>query len=72
MKGGRKNLKRASEEKHVTLGDGQCIMQVVSLRGSNLIEVLQFLLFLSFFFFRFLNHNCNVLLHSDYSQGYGC
>ncbi|XP_058786632.1 uncharacterized protein LOC131661198 [Vicia villosa] len=40
MKGGRKNLKRASEEKHVTLGDGQCIMQVVSLRGSNLIEVM--------------------------------
>ncbi|CAI8598693.1 unnamed protein product [Vicia faba] len=40
MKGGRKNLKRASEEKHVTLGDGQCIMQVVSLRGFNLIEVM--------------------------------
>ncbi|CAI8607105.1 unnamed protein product [Vicia faba] len=40
MKGGRKNLKRASEEKHVTLGDGQCIMQVASLRGSNLIEVM--------------------------------
>ncbi|XP_004502816.1 uncharacterized protein [Cicer arietinum] len=40
MGGGRKNLKRASEEKHVTLQDGQSIMQVVSLRGSNLIEVM--------------------------------
>ncbi|XP_045803334.1 probable RNA-binding protein EIF1AD isoform X1 [Trifolium pratense] len=40
MAGGRKNLKRATEEKHVTLQDGQCIMQVVSLRGSNLIEVM--------------------------------
>ncbi|CAJ2641737.1 putative RNA-binding protein EIF1AD-like [Trifolium pratense] len=40
MGGGRKNLKRATEEKHVTLQDGQCIMQVVSLRGSNLIEVM--------------------------------
>ncbi|TKY73959.1 RNA-binding protein EIF1AD [Spatholobus suberectus] len=40
MGGGRKNLKRAKEEKHVTLQDGQSIMQVVSLRGSNLIEVM--------------------------------
>ncbi|WOG91454.1 hypothetical protein DCAR_0310703 [Daucus carota subsp. sativus] len=41
MKGGRKNLKRASEGKDtVTLLPGQTIMQVLSLRGSNLIEVL--------------------------------
>ncbi|KAI4306974.1 hypothetical protein L6164_030209 [Bauhinia variegata] len=40
MKGGRKNLKRATEEQHVTLQVGQSIMQVVSLRGSNLIEVM--------------------------------
>ncbi|KAI4306569.1 hypothetical protein L6164_029834 [Bauhinia variegata] len=40
MRGGRKNLKRATEEKHVTLQEGQSIMQVVSLRGSNLIEVM--------------------------------
>ncbi|MED6150769.1 hypothetical protein PIB30_075718 [Stylosanthes scabra] len=40
MRGGRKNLKRATEEQHVTLQDGQSIMQVVSLRGSNLIEVM--------------------------------
>ncbi|KAF5177513.1 Nucleic acid-binding, OB-fold-like protein [Thalictrum thalictroides] len=40
MKGGRKNLKRASEEETFTLQEGQCIMQVVSLRGSNLIEVM--------------------------------
>ncbi|KAL4189998.1 hypothetical protein AMTRI_Chr08g168290 [Amborella trichopoda] len=40
MKGGRKNLKRAVVEEHVSLQDGQCIMQVVSLRGSNLIEVM--------------------------------
>ncbi|QCE15539.1 putative RNA-binding protein EIF1AD [Vigna unguiculata] len=38
MRGGRKNLKRATEEKHVTLQDGQSFMQVVSLRGSNIIE----------------------------------
>jgi hypothetical protein len=44
MGGGRKNLKRATEEKHVTLQDGQCIMQVVSLRGSNLIEVVVLLI----------------------------
>lgn len=40
MGGGRKNLKRATEEKHVTLQHGQCIMRVVSLRGSNLIEIM--------------------------------
>ncbi|KAL6127969.1 hypothetical protein ACLB2K_071330 [Fragaria x ananassa] len=40
MKGGRKNLKRAVEEKSLTLSDGHSIMQVVSLRGSNLIEVM--------------------------------
>lgn len=39
MKGGRKNLKRAAGEQSLTLQDGQSIMQVVSLRGSNLIEV---------------------------------
>ncbi|XP_042510448.1 probable RNA-binding protein EIF1AD [Macadamia integrifolia] len=40
MKGGRKNLKRASTEEIPTLLKGQSIMQVVSLRGSNLIEVM--------------------------------
>ncbi|KAL1367892.1 hypothetical protein HN51_021997 [Arachis hypogaea] len=40
MRGGRKNLKRATEERYITLQDGQSIMQVVSLRGSNLIEVM--------------------------------
>ncbi|KAJ7965164.1 Nucleic acid-binding, OB-fold [Quillaja saponaria] len=40
MKGGRKNLKRATETEHVSLQEGQTIMQVVSLRGSNLIEVM--------------------------------
>ncbi|CAN1297518.1 Probable RNA-binding protein EIF1AD [Linum perenne] len=41
MKAGRKNLKRAAAEEHsLTLEDGQSIMQVLSLRGSNLIEVL--------------------------------
>ena len=40
MKGGRKNLKRAAEEETLTLEEGQSIMQVVSLRGSNLIEAL--------------------------------
>lgn len=40
MKGGRKNLKRAAGEDNFTLQQGQSIMQVVSLRGSNLIEVL--------------------------------
>ncbi|GAV67779.1 eIF-1a domain-containing protein [Cephalotus follicularis] len=40
MKGGRKNLKRAAEDQCLSLQDGQCVMQVVSLRGSNLIEVM--------------------------------
>ncbi|CAN1151440.1 Probable RNA-binding protein EIF1AD [Linum perenne] len=41
MKGGRKNLKRASADEHnLKLQDGQSMMQVMSLRGSNLIEVL--------------------------------
>ncbi|KAL5801264.1 hypothetical protein ACOSQ3_032896 [Xanthoceras sorbifolium] len=40
MKGGRKNLKRAAEEQSLTIQDGQSVMQVVSLRGSNLIEVM--------------------------------
>ncbi|OVA03640.1 Translation initiation factor 1A (eIF-1A) [Macleaya cordata] len=40
MKGGRKNLKRAAEEEALNLQEGQSVMQVVSLRGSNLIEVL--------------------------------
>ncbi|ONK61768.1 uncharacterized protein A4U43_C08F33390 [Asparagus officinalis] len=37
---GRKNLKKASEKDAVSLGEGQSVMQVVSLRGSNLIEVM--------------------------------
>lgn len=40
MGGGRKNLKRAAEEVNFSLQPGQTIMQVVSLRGSNLIEVM--------------------------------
>ncbi|CAN1852440.1 Probable RNA-binding protein EIF1AD [Linum perenne] len=41
MKGGRKNLKRASADEHnLKLQDGQSMMQVMSLRGSNLIEVM--------------------------------
>ncbi|KAG9454839.1 hypothetical protein H6P81_007743 [Aristolochia fimbriata] len=40
MKGGRKNLKRAVKDDGLVLQVGQSIMQVVSLRGSNLIEVL--------------------------------
>ncbi|KAJ4972308.1 hypothetical protein NE237_005407 [Protea cynaroides] len=40
MKRGRKNLKRASTEEIPTLLKGQSIMQVESLRGSNLIEVM--------------------------------
>lgn len=42
MKGGRKNLKRATEEHSLALEDGHCIMRVVDLRGSNLIEVFFF------------------------------
>ncbi|VVA18554.1 PREDICTED: probable RNA-binding [Prunus dulcis] len=40
MKGGRKNLKRAVEEESLTIKDGHSIMQVLSLRGSNLIEIM--------------------------------
>ncbi|KAG9444691.1 hypothetical protein H6P81_016031 [Aristolochia fimbriata] len=40
MRGGRKNLKRAVKEDDLALQEGQTIMQVVSLRGSNLIEVM--------------------------------
>lgn len=39
MGGGRKNLMRAVEEKILTLQPGHSIMQVLDLRGSNLIEV---------------------------------
>ncbi|KAL5699832.1 hypothetical protein ACHQM5_030674 [Ranunculus cassubicifolius] len=40
MTGGRKNLKIAAEQKEIFLQEGQSIMQVVSLRGSNVIEVM--------------------------------
>lgn len=40
MKGGRKNLKRAVNDEVLTLQEGQSIMQVVSLRGNNQIEVI--------------------------------
>ncbi|KAL0919519.1 hypothetical protein M5K25_011617 [Dendrobium thyrsiflorum] len=40
MKSGRKNLKKASAEDGISLQEGQSIMQVVSLRGSNVIEVM--------------------------------
>ncbi|EYU35193.1 hypothetical protein ABFS83_06G122000 [Erythranthe nasuta] len=40
MGGGRKNLKRAVESEMATLQQGQSIMQVVELRGSNHIEVM--------------------------------
>ena len=39
MKGGRKNLKRAAGEETFIVQQGQSVMRVVSLRGSNLIEV---------------------------------
>jgi hypothetical protein len=40
MKAGRKNLQRACQDgTAVTLTEGDSIMQVVTLRGSNLIEV---------------------------------
>lgn len=38
-------MKRAAEEQNLALQDGQSIMQVVSLRGSNLIEVIHFLFY---------------------------
>ncbi|KAK1295597.1 hypothetical protein QJS10_CPB15g00938 [Acorus calamus] len=41
MRAGRKNLKKAVEEgDSLSLSEGQTIMQVVSLRGSNVIEVM--------------------------------
>ncbi|PIA26775.1 hypothetical protein AQUCO_08900023v1 [Aquilegia coerulea] len=42
MRGGRRNMMRAAEEEtfDLDLQQGQCIMQVVSLRGSNIIEVM--------------------------------
>ncbi|WOL04851.1 putative RNA-binding protein EIF1AD [Canna indica] len=40
MKAGRKNFKRGLKEDSLSLQEGQSIMQVVSLRGSNVIEVL--------------------------------
>ncbi|KAL6847540.1 hypothetical protein ACP4OV_022566 [Aristida adscensionis] len=41
MKAGRKNLRRARDEgAAVTLADGESIMQVLALRGSNVIEVM--------------------------------
>ncbi|XVE90956.1 hypothetical protein DITRI_Ditri20bG0117300 [Diplodiscus trichospermus] len=39
MKGGRKNLKRAAKDQTLTFQHGQSIMQVLSLRGSNIIEM---------------------------------
>jgi hypothetical protein len=40
MKAGRKNLRRACDEgAAVTLAEGESIMQVLTLRGSNVIEV---------------------------------
>lgn len=41
MKGGRKNLRRASEESALSLQQDQSIMRVESLRGSNVIEVIR-------------------------------
>ncbi|KAK8623572.1 hypothetical protein V6N13_118455 [Hibiscus sabdariffa] len=40
MKGGRKNLKRAAKDKILNFQNGQSVIQVLSLRGSNLIEVM--------------------------------
>uniref|UniRef100_A0A0A9DFW0 S1-like domain-containing protein n=1 Tax=Arundo donax TaxID=35708 RepID=A0A0A9DFW0_ARUDO len=41
MKAGRKNLRRARDEgAAVTLAEGESIMQVLALRGSNVIEVM--------------------------------
>ncbi|CAL9069810.1 unnamed protein product [Musa banksii] len=37
---GRKNIRRASKEDGISLREGQGIMKVVSLRGSNVIEVM--------------------------------
>ncbi|KAL8160834.1 hypothetical protein V2J09_012323 [Rumex salicifolius] len=40
MGAGRKNLKREVEEESIAFDEGQTVMQVVSLRGSNIIEVM--------------------------------
>ncbi|GJN30068.1 hypothetical protein PR202_gb18346 [Eleusine coracana subsp. coracana] len=40
MKAGRRNLRRARDEGAVTLAEGEGIMQVLALRGSNVIEVM--------------------------------
>uniref|UniRef100_A0A0D9VNL8 S1-like domain-containing protein n=1 Tax=Leersia perrieri TaxID=77586 RepID=A0A0D9VNL8_9ORYZ len=40
MKAGRKNLRRACSEDAVTLAEGESVMQVLTLRGSNVIEVM--------------------------------
>lgn len=45
MKAGRKNLRRACDEgAAVTLAEGESIMQVLTLRGSNVIEVRRLLM----------------------------
>jgi hypothetical protein len=45
MKAGRKNLRRARDEGAAfTLAEGDSIMQVLTLRGSNVIEVCEFLM----------------------------
>lgn len=69
MTGGRKNLKRAAKEKTAILQQGQSIMQVVDLRGSNLIEVallFQCSLSLSFYTHTQYLHICMLcLLHGS-------
>ncbi|KAG6475710.1 probable RNA-binding protein EIF1AD [Zingiber officinale] len=40
MSSGRKNFKRALKEDNLSLHESQSVMQVVSLRGSNVIEVM--------------------------------
>ncbi|KAJ6796024.1 putative RNA-binding protein EIF1AD isoform X1 [Iris pallida] len=40
MKGGRKNLRKGSEDDAVSLHEGHSVVQVLSLRGSNVIEVM--------------------------------
>ncbi|CAM8917358.1 unnamed protein product [Rhodiola kirilowii] len=40
MKSGRKHMKKLAEDRKFTVPDGDSIMQVVSLRGSNLIEIM--------------------------------
>lgn len=62
MGGGRKNLKREVEDDGLTLQLGQSIMQVVSLRGSNLIEVIIMCSHLLIEFVKFISNVCFVLL----------